>query len=85
MLKKKTLYENIPEWGKVDDLVQISQDFLPKPEELVFRPKLRKVTLTLDEDSIIFFKQKADELNTSYQRMIRILLQEYSKRMRCYQ
>lgn len=82
MTKKKNLYKNLPEWGDIDDLVAISSDFLPKPEELVFRPKLRKITLVLNEDSIDFFKEKANELKTSYQRMIRTLLHEYTRRMR---
>lgn len=82
MHKKKNLYKNLPQWGDVDSLVAISSDFLPKPEELVFRPKHKKVTLVLNEDSIDFFKEKAEEFKTSYQRMIRTLLHEYTQRMR---
>ena len=82
MSKKKNLYKKLPEWGDIDTLVEISHDFLPKPEELVFRPKLKKVTLVLNEDSINFFKERADEFKTSYQRMIRTLLQEYTHRMK---
>ena len=77
----KTTYKNIPQWGDINKLAEV-QDFLPKPEDLVLRPKSKKVTLMLDEDSIVFFKEKADELNTSYQRMIRVLLHEYTQRMK---
>jgi predicted DNA binding CopG/RHH family protein len=41
---------------------------------------VKKVTITLDEKSIAFFKEQADKLNTSYQRMIRTLLAEYVSR-----
>lgn len=78
----KTKYKNLPKWGDIDELVKVKKDFLPKPEELVFKPKLKKVTLTLEEESINFFKAKAGEFKTSYQRMIRNLLYEYTRRMR---
>ena len=58
-------------------MLEVSDDFLPKPEDLVFKSTLKKVTLTLEKDSIEFFKIKAKELNTSYQRMIRNLLTLY--------
>ena len=45
MAKHKTTYKNVPEWGEIDQLVQV-KDFLPKPEDLVAKTKLRKVTLS---------------------------------------
>ncbi len=81
MPNKKIVYENIPAWENQNELVEI-KDFLPKPEDLIFKPKAKKVTLTLSVDSIDFFKEKADEFNTSYQPMIRNLLDEYTRRMR---
>lgn len=57
-------------------------DFLPHPEELVLRNKGVKVTLTLSEDSIDFFKDQAARLDVPYQRMIRNLLDEYVRQMR---
>jgi predicted DNA binding CopG/RHH family protein len=57
-------------------------DFLPRPEELVFRPKGVKVTITLSEDSVNYFKEHAEQLQTSYQRMMRNLIDEYVRRMR---
>ena len=80
-MKKKTIYKDVPEWDKLNQLSEV-EDFLPKPENLVFRPKLKKVTLVLSEDSINFFKQKAEKLNTSYQPMIRNLLDAYVHRFR---
>jgi predicted DNA binding CopG/RHH family protein len=75
-------YEDDPfELGEIDDekLVEV-KDFLPSPEELVFRPKGVKVTLTLSEDSLTYFKEQAERLKTPYQRMIRNLIDEYVKR-----
>jgi len=80
----KTAYKDMPDWDKLDQLSEI-KDFLPQPEDLVFRPKLKKITLALSEDSIDFFKKKAKEFNTSYQPMIRNLLDEYTRRMKYQQ
>lgn len=57
------------------------EDFLPPPEELVFRPKGVKVTLTLSEESVAYFKEQAERLHTPYQRMIRNLIDEYVRQM----
>jgi len=84
MSKMKTAYKDMPDWDKLDQLSEI-KDFLPQPEDLVFRPKLKKITLALSEDSIDFFKKKAKEFNTSYQPMIRNLLDEYTRRMKYQQ
>lgn len=70
---KKVKYTDNPEIGELE----IVKDFLPRPEDLVFRPKGVKVTITLSEDSLAFFKKKAHQLDTSYQRMIRNLVDEY--------
>ncbi len=58
------------------------KDFLPKPGELVMKEPTVKVTITLKSESIAFFKKEAERLNTSYQKMIRNLLDEYTKRMK---
>lgn len=57
------------------------KDFLPRPEDLVLKEASQKVTITLEQESVDFFKKEAKRLNTSYQRMIRNLLQEYTKMM----
>ncbi len=57
-------------------------DFLPRPEDLVYRPKGVKVTITLSEESVEYFKDEAERLHTPYQRMIRNLIDEYVRRMR---
>ncbi len=57
--------------------VEIVKDFLPPPEDLVFREDTVKVTIALSRESVDFFKEKATELDTSYQKMIRNLLDMY--------
>jgi len=77
MSNKQITYQNEPmQMGKR------TKDFLPRPEELVFRPKGVKVTITMSEDSIHYFKDQAELLKTPYQRMIRNLIDEYVRQMR---
>lgn len=73
-------YTNNPDLPDLEDMVEVSRDFLPRPEELVFRPKGVKVTITLSEDSLNYFKAQAERLQTPYQRMIRNLIDEYVQR-----
>jgi predicted DNA binding CopG/RHH family protein len=70
-------YSDNPDLPDLEDMVEVSRDFLPRPEELVFRPKGVKVTITLSEDSLNYFKAQAERLQTPYQRMIRNLIDEY--------
>ncbi len=59
--------------------VQIIKDFLPPPEDLVLKEETVKVTLSLSKSSVAFFKRKAKAGNTQYQKMIRHLLDVYSR------
>lgn len=70
-------YTDNPDLPDIKDLVEVSAGFLPRPDELVMKKPAKKVTLLLDEDSIDFFKREATRLKTSYQGMIRVLLQKY--------
>lgn len=57
--------------------VKIVRDFLPPPEKLLVKPKPVKVTITLNQDSIDFFKEVAHKEHVSYQQLIRALLDQY--------
>lgn len=71
-------YTDNPELPDEQDLKVIT-DFLPSPEALVLRkPESERVTLVLDKATVDFFRRKADELDGSYQRMIRTLLHAYA-------
>jgi hypothetical protein len=60
--------------------LKIVADFLPRPEDLVFRDEGVKVTIALSRRSVEFFKNEASKHNTQYQRMIRRLLDAYAER-----
>ena len=60
--------------------LKIVPDFLPRPENLVFRQEGVKVTIALSKRSVEFFKGEARKHNTQYQRMIRRLLDAYAER-----
>ena len=78
-------YEDDPfDLGDVDitQVKIVSKDFLPSPEVLVrkmSKPAQRKVTIVLDDFTIQAFKDKAQELGSSYQAMMRQLLFEYAR------
>jgi hypothetical protein len=59
--------------------LRIVRDFLPPPEDLVFRDEGVKVTIALSKRSVDFFKGEARKHNTQYQRMIRRLLDAYAE------
>lgn len=57
---------------------RIIGDFLPKPEELVFKEETIKITLSLSKKSVDFFKKEAEHYDAHYQTMIRNLLDKYT-------
>ena len=74
-MKKKIEYTDEP----MGD-IEIIEDFLPRPEELVFKEDNSKVTIALSRRSIKFFKEQAKKHNTQYQKMISNFLEEYVER-----
>lgn len=77
MKKKEIKYTNEP-IGKV----KLMADFLPSPDQLVFKEETVKVTLALTKESVDFFKKVAKEKHTHYQTMIRALLEQYTEHFR---
>ena len=73
-MSEKIRYTNEP----LGDL-EVVPDFLPRPEDLVFRDEGVKVTIALSKRSVEFFKNEALKHNTQYQRMIRRLLDAYAE------
>ena len=72
-MKAKIKYTDEP-LGKL----RIVDDFLPSPEDLLFKKENVKITITLSKDSVDFFKNEAKKHNTQYQKMIRRLLDLYA-------
>lgn len=60
--------------------VKIVADFLPSPDRLVLRENNVKVTLSLSQRSVAFFKQAARRRRVPYQRMIRALVDSYAEK-----
>ena len=58
--------------------IQIIKDFLPPPDQLILKDDGVKVTISLSRRSINFFKAHARKSRTSYQRMIRRVLDDYA-------
>ena len=73
-MTEKIRYTNEP----MGDL-KVIPGFLPSPEELAFREEGVKVTIALSRRSIEFFKREAAKHGTQYQRMIRRLLDSYTR------
>ncbi len=58
--------------------LRVVKDFLPPPDQLVMKEENVKVTISLRKSSIEFFKREAQKHHTSYQRMIRRLIDWYA-------
>jgi len=56
---------------------RVIPNFLPPPDQLVFKEDAIKVTITLSARSVLFFKSEAAKRGVQYQRMIRRLLDAY--------
>ncbi len=60
--------------------VRVVDDFLPPPDKLVLREENVKVTLSLSQRSVDFFKRAARQRRVPYQRMIRALVDAYAEK-----
>jgi predicted DNA binding CopG/RHH family protein len=58
--------------------LRIVKDFLPPPDQLVLKEDKVKVTISLSKESINFFKREAQKRRTSYQKMIRRVIDFYA-------
>ena len=75
-MSKRIRYSNEP------IKAEVIRDFLPSPEQLVAGEEGIKVTISLSRRSVDFFKEAAERNHTSYQRMIRRLLDTYADQHR---
>ena len=78
---KKTKYTEAPQdIREAIEQSEVIEDFLPKPDELVFKEDNVKVTLELSRRSITLFKRYAGKKGCKYQRMIRNLVDQYAEK-----
>jgi predicted DNA binding CopG/RHH family protein len=74
-MKSKIKYTDEP-MGKL----KVVSDFLPPPDQLALKEDNIKVTIALKKSSVEFFKKEAKKQHTSYQKMIRRLVDLYTAR-----
>ena len=80
MSKEKITYVNAPaDIAASLKKAKVINDFLPPPEELVFKESKVKVTIALSSRSVAFFKKHAKDNNTKYQTMIYEVLDRYAQ------
>ena len=72
-MKNKIKYTDEP-MGKL----RAVKDFLPPPDQLVLKEENVKITISLKKESVDFFKKKAKEHHSSYQKMIREVVDWYA-------
>jgi hypothetical protein len=72
-MKRKIKYTDEP-MGKL----RVVRDFLPPPGELVLKEDQVKITISLSKSSVEFFKEQAKKHRTSYQKMIRRVVDFYA-------
>jgi len=78
-MRKKRIKYTKGEIGEIGKF-RIVKDFLPPPDKLVLRESNVKVTLSLSQRSVDFFKREAEKSRVPYQRMIRALVDAYAER-----
>ena len=74
-MKNKIKYSDEP-MGEL----RVIKDFLPPPDRLVLKEENIKITISLNKSSIEFFKKEAQKHGTSYQKMIRRLIDWYASK-----
>jgi hypothetical protein len=62
--------------------MEVVEDFLPPPDQLALKQDTVKVTIGLSKPTVDFFKARAQQNHTQYQKMIRRLLDLYAARYR---
>jgi predicted DNA binding CopG/RHH family protein len=60
--------------------LRVLKDFLPPPDQLVLKEENVKITLSLKKSSVEFFKKEAQKHRTSYQKMIRRVIDWYASK-----
>ena len=77
-MRRKINYSNAPRaYAGVVTETNIVPDFLPPPEQLLKKKPKTKITITLNSNSINFFKKFAEKNNVKYQTMINEVLDLY--------
>ncbi len=79
VMKKKIIYEKAPDG--IDETIitsKLIEDILPPPDKLVKKEETVKVTISLSQKSVNFFKKRAEKQGVPYQNMIKSLIDKYT-------
>ena len=79
-MKKKMQHKKIVYTAEPIQLGKTVDDVLPSHAEFVLRETTKKVTIALTERSIDYFKKIAGRHDIPYQKMIRMILDEYAQK-----
>ena len=58
--------------------LRVVRNFLPPPDQLALKEENVKITISLKKSSVEFFKKEAQKHHTSYQKMIRRVIDWYA-------
>ena len=79
-MRSKTKYRKAPKRvATAISKAEIVADFLPSPDKLIFKENTVKITLSLSEKSVKFFKAKAKQYRVPYQTMIKKVVDLYTE------
>ena len=84
-MNKKTIYTNAPD--NISEEIRSGEkinDFLPPPDQLIKKNKKIKITITLNNRGVEFFKKYAKKNNVKYQTMINEVLDQYAQKYNEY-
>lgn len=73
--KRNKIYADSP-FGRIK-LGSAMRDLLPPPDEIAHMLRARKVTITLTEGCVDFFKRQSETHHVPYQAMMREVLSSY--------
>jgi len=73
-MKKRTNKQNDMPIGRLTRI----HDFIPSPDKLIMPEETIKITISLKKSSVDFFKRKAGQYHTKYQKMLRELIDRYA-------
>jgi predicted DNA binding CopG/RHH family protein len=62
--------------------LRVVKDFVPPPDQLILKEENVKITISLKKSSVDFFKGEAKKHRTSYQKMIRQVIDWYASHYR---
>jgi len=80
-MSKKIIYTDAPD--DISEAITSGErviDFLPPPDQLAKKPPKVKITISLNQQSVEFFKKSAKKNKMKYQSMINEILDQYVKK-----